>query len=288
MWIIKLLTKSVNTILLLSFTLLNGEDRPPNIILLFADDAGYGDFGFQGSQNFDTPNLDRLAQQSIIFKQAYTSAAVCGPSRAGLITGRYQQKFGVEENNVPSYMSPAGLTGEDMGLPLNQLTIADHLKSIGYKNIYLGKWHLGGADRYHPLKRGFDEFYGFRGGARSYWPYDNPPKDPLRKLERNYKNFEEHDGYLTTVLADEAIESMERNKNDPFFMFVSFNAVHTPMHYLEEDLPPKNKIQNENRRQLYAMTKSMDRACGRILDKLKGLGLSDNTLVIFTLSLIHI
>ena len=166
-----------------------------------------------------------------------------------MITGRYQQKFGVEENNVPSYMSPAGLTGENMGLPLDQLTIADHLKSIGYKNIYLGKWHLGGADRYHPLKRGFDEFYGFRGGARSYWPYDNPPKDPLRKLERNYKNFEEHDGYLTTVLADEAILSMERNKNDPFFMFVSFNAVHTPMDYLEEDLPPKNKIQNENRRQ---------------------------------------
>ncbi len=282
MWIIRLFTKSVYTILLLSFTLLNGEDRPPNIILLFADDAGYGDFGFQGSQNFDTPNLDKLAQQSIVFKQAYTSAAVCGPSRAGLITGRYQQKFGVEENNVPSYMSPAGLTGENMGLPLDQLTIADHLKSIGYKNIYLGKWHLGGADRYHPLKRGFDEFYGFRGGARSYWPYDNPPKDPLRKLERNYKNFEEHDGYLTTVLADEAIVSMERNKNDPFFMFVSFNAVHTPMDYLEEDLPPKNKIQDENRRQLYAMTKSMDRACGRILDKLKGLGLSDNTLVIFT------
>jgi len=169
-----------------------------------------------------------------------------------------------------------------MGLPLDQLTIADHLKSIGYKNIYLGKWHLGGADRYHPLKRGFNEFYGFRGGARSYWSYDNPPKDPLRKLERNYKNFEEHDGYLTTVLADEAIVSMERNKNDPFFMFVSFNAVHTPMDYLEEDLPPKNKIEDENRRQLYAMTKSMDRACGRILDKLKGLGLSDNTLVIFT------
>ena len=85
MWIIRLFTKSVNTILLLSFTLLNGEDRPPNIILLFADDAGYGDFGFQGSQNFDTPNLDKLAQQSIIFKQAYTSAAVCGPSRLSLI-----------------------------------------------------------------------------------------------------------------------------------------------------------------------------------------------------------
>ena len=89
----------------------SNQDDPPNIVFLFADDAGYGDFGFQSSKNFDTPNLDRLAQKSIKFTQAYTTAAVCGPSRAGLMTGRYQQRFGVEENNVPSAMSPAGLTG---------------------------------------------------------------------------------------------------------------------------------------------------------------------------------
>ena len=147
--------------------LFSQKNTPPNIVFLFADDAGYADFGFQGSAKFDTPNLDALASKSVKFTQAYTTAAVCGPSRAGLMTGRYQQRFGVEENNVPSYMSPAGLTGADMGLPLDQKTIADHLEKAGYKSIYLGKWHLGGADRYHPLKRGFDEFYGFRGGARS-------------------------------------------------------------------------------------------------------------------------
>ncbi|MDP6610990.1 MAG: sulfatase-like hydrolase/transferase [Candidatus Marinimicrobia bacterium] len=256
--------------------------NPPNIVFLFADDAGYSDFGFQGSPNFHTPNLDKLARQSVRFTQAYTTAAVCGPSRAGLMTGRYQQKFGVEENNVPSAMSSAGLTGADMGLPLDQETIADYLKKAGYQNIYLGKWHLGGADRYHPLKRGFDEFYGFRGGARHFWPYKEPPKDPLRKWERDFKNFQEPDGYLTDVIADEAVASIERNKDNPFFLFVSFNAVHTPMHYLEEDLPDRKIKLTEKRRKLYAMTKAMDRACGRIIAKLDELGLTENTLIIFT------
>ena len=262
--------------------LFSQKNTPPNIVFLFADDAGYADFGFQGSAKFDTPNLDALASKSVKFTQAYTTAAVCGPSRAGLMTGRYQQRFGVEENNVPSYMSPAGLTGADMGLPLDQKTIADHLEKAGYKSIYLGKWHLGGADRYHPLKRGFDEFYGFRGGARSYWPYESPPTDPLRKWERDYKNFNEHEGYLTDAIADEALEAIERHQDNPFFLFVSFNAVHTPMDYLENDLPNTNIQLSQKRQQLYAMTKSMDRACGQIIDKLEELGLVENTLIVFS------
>ncbi|MBT4317462.1 MAG: sulfatase-like hydrolase/transferase, partial [Candidatus Marinimicrobia bacterium] len=184
--------------------------------------------------------------------------------------------------NVPSYMSPAGLTGADMGLPLDQRTIADHLEKAGYKSIYLGKWHLGGADRYHPLKRGFDEFYGFRGGARSYWPYESPPTDPLRKWERDYKNFNEHEGYLTDAIADEALEAIERHQDNPFFLFVSFNAVHTPMDYLEDDLPNTNIQLSQKRQQLYAMTKAMDRACGQIIDKLEELGLVENTLIVFS------
>ena len=267
----------------ITFSLIFSQKKdPPNIVFLFADDAGYADFGFQGSTKFETPNLDALASKSIKFSQAYTTAAVCGPSRAGLMTGRYQQRFGVEENNVPSYMSPAGLTGADMGLPLDQKTIADYLKKAGYKSIYLGKWHLGGADRYHPLKRGFDEFYGFRGGARSYWPYTSPPKDSLRKWERDYKNFKEHEGYLTDAIADEALQSLERHRNNPFFLFVSFNAVHTPMDYLKDDLPNTKVKLSEKRQQLYAMTKAMDRACGQIIDKLEELDLIDNTLIVFS------
>lgn len=253
----------------------------PNIILLFADDAGYADFGFQGSQEMKTPNLDALAQTGVKFTQGYVSASVCGPSRAGLMTGRYQQKFGFEENNVPGYMSQSGLTGDDMGIPLNELTMADYLKTLNYKTAFYGKWHLGGADRFHPTKRGFDEFYGFRGGARSYFPYDDLPPSHLDKMERGFGNFEEHEGYLTDALAKEALSFIEKNKDNPFFIFMSFNAVHTPMHAKKEDLGQFHGLSGK-RQQVAAMTLALDRACGELLDKIKSLGLEENTLVVFT------
>ena len=106
------------------------------------------------------------------FKQAYVTAAVCGPSRAGILTGKYQQRFGFEENNVPGYMVKSCLDDDDMGLPLDQVTVGDYMKKLGYRTAIFGKWHMGNADCFHPLKRGFDEFYGFRGGARSYNEYD--------------------------------------------------------------------------------------------------------------------
>lgn len=194
--------------------------QPPNIILLFADDAGYADFGFQGSKEMQTPHLDKLAQQGVRFTQGYVSAATCGPSRAGLLTGKYQQRFGFEENNVPGYMSEvSAVDGKEMGLPLVQKTIADYLRSAGYRTAVFGKWHQGGADRFHPTKRGFDEFYGFRGGARSYFAYDHEPQEGQNKLERNFGNYAEHQGYLTDVLAEEAVLFMDRNKHRPFFCF---------------------------------------------------------------------
>lgn len=257
------------------------ENRPPNIILLFADDAGYADFGFQGSEVMKTPNLDRLASQSVRCTQAYVSAAVCGPSRAGLLTGKYQQRFGFEENNVPGYMSASGPDGVDMGLPLDQVTIADHLKRLGYRTALFGKWHQGGRDEFHPTFRGFDEFYGFRGGARSYYDYGNEGHDPQNKLERGFGRFEEHEGYLTNVLAEEANAFIARNQERPFFIFLSFNAVHTPMHASPEDLQKVEGLTGK-RRALAAMTIALDRACGRVLDQLEALGLADNTLVVFT------
>lgn len=122
---------------------------PPNLVLLFSDDAGYADFGFQGSRHFKTPHLDRLAASGVRFTQLYVTAAVYGPSRAGLLTGRYQQRFGFEENNVPYFVSRAGATGEDVGLPLGIPTIADHLKGLGCRSALFGKWHQGYADRFH-------------------------------------------------------------------------------------------------------------------------------------------
>lgn len=255
---------------------------PPNIILLFADDAGYADFGFQGSTVMKTPHLDKLASEGVKFTQGYVSAPTCGPSRAGLMTGRYQQRFGFEENNVPGFMSPSsGALGDEMGMPVEEITMGDYMKSAGYRTAFFGKWHLGGADRFHPTKRGFDEFYGFRGGARSYFPYEGEPAVHLNKLERGFGNFKEHEGYLTDILADETVSFMEENKDRPFFAFVSFNAVHTPMHATEEDMKHFPELTGK-RKELAAMTLALDRACGKILDKLAELGLDENTIVVFT------
>jgi len=256
--------------------------KQPNIIILFSDDAGYADFGFQGSKIMQTPNLDKLAKEGIKFTQGYVSASVCGPSRAGLLTGRYQQRFGFEENNVPGYMSKnSALDQDDMGIPLDQKTIADYLKPLGYTSAAFGKWHLGGADKYHPLKRGFDLFYGFRGGARSYFAYLDEPADHLNKLERNFREFQEPEKYLTDKLAEETVKFITDNKDKPFFAYVAFNAVHTPMDAEAEDMKAFPELSGY-RKTVAAMTKALDRACGVILNKLKELGLEDNTIVVFT------
>lgn len=264
----------------------NINAQETNIVFLFSDDAGYHDFGFQGSKTFKTPHLDKLASEGVVFKQAYTTAAVCGPSRAGLITGKYQQRFGIEENNVPGYMSHSSkLMGDEMGMPLNEKTIADYLDPLGYTSIILGKWHLGNADRYHPLHRGFDEFYGFRGGARSFFPLTQKQAadKPEDRMERGIGVYEEPEKYLTDAIADEACDFMERNQKKPFFMYVSFNAVHTPMQATKEDLAQVEGLGLTGRRKtLAAMNVALDRACGNILAKLKELGLEENTLVIFS------
>ncbi|MGC6430276.1 MAG: sulfatase-like hydrolase/transferase [Jejuia sp.] len=259
------------------------SQEQPNIILLFADDAGYGDFGFHGSDVMVTPNLDKLADQGVLFTQGYVTDATCGPSRAGLITGKYQQRFGYQEINVPGYMSKnSKFLGDDMGLPLDQKTMADYLKDLGYTNAMYGKWHLGNADRFHPLKRGFDEFYGFRGGARSYFPIkDFKGVHHDNKMERDFENYEEPDGYATDVFADKAISFIERNKKNPFFIYLAFNAVHTPMEATEEDLAKFPNLKGK-RKEVAAMTLSLDRACGKIMDKLKELGLDENTIIVFS------
>jgi len=148
--------------------------------------------------------------------------------------------------------------------------------------MVLGKWHLGGADRFHPLKRGFDEFYGFRGGARRYFAYKPGQRvDPLNRMERDFEGFKEHEGYLTDALGDEACAFIERNKEAPFFVYLSFNAVHTPMDAAQADLAKLPHLEGK-RKQLAAMTLAMDRACGKVLKKLKLLGLTDDTIVVFT------
>lgn len=258
--------------------------KQPNIILLFSDDGGYADFGFQGSDIMKTPHLDKLASESITFKQAYVTDPTCGPSRAGLITGKYQQRFGFEENNVPGYMSKVSAAdGDQMGIPVEEVLMAEYLKKQGYATAFYGKWHLGGADQFHPTKRGFDEFYGFRGGARSYFAYSKEPPSKLDLMERGFGNFVEPQKYLTDALADETISFIEKNAKlkTPFFAFVSFNAVHTPMDATPEDLAKFPELKGKQQT-LAAMTLALDRASGKILDKLKELGIEENTIIVYT------
>ncbi|GLR70360.1 sulfatase-like hydrolase/transferase [Agaribacter marinus] len=265
--------------------MMGGADHSdkPNIILILADDAGYHDFGFHGSRTMLTPNLDRLAEHGILFEQAYVTAAVCGPSRAGILTGRYQQKFGYEENNVPGYMSASGLTGDDMGLPLEETILPQYMKSLGYSTALVGKWHQGHADRFHPTKRGFDYFYGFRGGARSYYAFGENNQNHRQEdyIEEGFRVFNEPSKYLTSAFVDKAINFIDSSDASPFFLFLSLTAVHSPMEAEKSDLAKFPQLVGK-RKTLAAMTFSMDKAIGRLLKHLDSRGIRENTLIVFT------
>ncbi|WP_299668374.1 sulfatase-like hydrolase/transferase [uncultured Polaribacter sp.] len=243
--------------------------KPPNIIIILIDDAGYADFGFMGSKDLETPNINKLAESGVIFTDAHVSASVCAPSRAGLITGKYQQRFGFEANNTGDEN-----TG-DIGLSDDVITMADVFKKNGYKTIALGKWHLGGDTSDHPNNRGFDEFYGFETGSRSYFPIKNPNKKQMLQHNGKRVNFE---GYMTDVLGDQSVKYIEENKNNPFFMYLSYNAVHTPMEAKEAHL---EKYKNHARQKLAAMTWSLDENIGKLQNTLKKLNLEENTLIYF-------
>jgi len=246
-------------------------DSKPNIIIILADDAGYSDFGFMGSDEIKTPNLDQLAFDGVTFNNAYVSASVCSPSRAGLLTGMYQQRFGHEcnlDSDVNNSFDP------------NQITIAEALKTEGYNTGLIGKWHLGDKTQNHPLKNGFDYFWGFISGARNYF-YDPNEKfrNSIRNVVENYTQTR-FDGYLTDVLGDKAIGFINKNheSNNPFFLFLSFNAPHTPMH-AKDDVLEKFK---DNPRQVYAsMMWSMDEAIGNVVEALKENNQYDNTIIYF-------
>ena len=246
--------------------------KPPNILIFLADDLGWADLGFQGSSDIRTPNIDQLAARSIRFTDGHVTASVCSPSRAGLLTGRYQQRFGHEANTPPP----------DQGMDLNQETMADALKSHGYRTGLVGKWHLGNADRFYPTERGFDSFYGLREGSRSY--FFNPDREDkpssTKRIEKNGATVP-FDGYLTDVFGQQAIEFLEDDSEKPFFLYLSFTAPHGPMHATEEDLERFKNITDKKRRTYAAMIWAMDRAIGKVLDSLDESGRTENTIVWF-------
>jgi len=249
--------------------------RPPNIVLLYADDAGYADFGFQEFCAEDmknlTPNIDSIAADGVTMTNAYMSGCVCSPSRAGMMTGRYQTRFGHEYNIPPGYM--------DGGLPLTETFLAKRLQRLGVVTSLVGKWHLGYPAEYHPNKRGFDWFYGCLQGSRPYFPMRKPT--PHRVIQENGEATEEG-GYTTDRLGDAGVRFIEDNAQKPFFLFLSFTAPHGPLQAKEEDLAQLAHIEKLRRRKYAGLVKSLDDNVGKVLAALRDNGLADNTLVVFT------
>lgn len=254
-----------------------GYSEKPNLILIVADDLGYADLGMHGSKQIPTPNIDILSEGGIHFTSGYVSSPVCSPSRAGLLTGKNQVHFGYNNNTGPNQ---TGFDPDFMGLPLNETTLADRLQSLDYVTGLIGKWHLGEKSHFHPLKRGFDEFWGYMGGAHDYFIANADGEGMKRPIECNYKT-PDPITYITDDKGDECIDFIKRNKNEAFFLFASFNAPHSPMQALEKDLKLFSHIENELRRTYCAMVYRLDQNVGKILKTLQNEGLEHNTFVAF-------
>ncbi len=250
----------------------NTNARQPNIILIVADDLGYGDLGVQGCQDIPTPYIDSIAKNGVRFTNGYVSAPVCSPTRAGLLTGRYQQRFGHEFNP-----GPAAEADEKFGLPLSETTLAQRLKSLGYTTGMFGKWHLGYQPQFHPMQRGFAEFFGFLGGAHSYVNASDRAANPILRGSERITNM----SYTTDEFARETVSFIERHQREPFFIYLPFNAVHAPMDAIEKYRARVTAISDPKRRTYAAMLAALDDGVGNVLNKLRALKLEENTLVMF-------
>lgn len=308
-----------------------GPDSPrrsnqPNIVLIVADDLGWNDISFYGggvaNGSVPTPNIDNIARQGVALSQGMSSSAVCAPSRAALLTGRYATRFGFEFTPLPngmanittrldktiaadfrrsmiSHLDEPGVYQIDfnsMGMPQSEVTIAELLKAEGYKTLHIGKWHLGSNNGSEPTAQGFDESLNLAGLL--YLPVDHPDVvnarqdfDPIDRffwsVARYSMNFNEGErfeaeGYLTDYLTREAITAIETNKNQPFFLYLAHWAPHSPLQALRSDYDELAHIENPTERVYAAMIKALDRGVGQVTDALRANGLEDNTIVIFT------
>ncbi len=301
-----------------------GASRPPNIVVILADDLGWNDLTFNGGGvaggAVPTPRIDSIAKDGMLFTQAYAGNATCAPSRAAIMTGRYATRFGFEFTPAPvafsklisTYPSENGqpmiyhaelendypASANELTVPTSETMIGQLLKGRGYHTIMLGKWHLGGTSTTAPEARGFDEALAFYAGASMYLPersasVENSMQDfdPIDKFlwanlpfgvrYNGSKQFEPSE-YMTDYLAKEAVHAIEANKNRPFFMYLAFNAPHTPLQALKSDYDALGQISDHRLRVYGAMIRGLDRGVGVVLDALKANGLNDNTLVIFT------
>lgn len=246
--------------------------RRPNIILIVADDLGYADLGCQGARDIRTPHIDSLAANGVRFTDGYVSCPVCSPTRAGLMTGRYQQRFGHEFNPGP----PAEAASH-FGLPLSERTFPQHMKDLGYVTGMVGKWHLGYRPECLPTRRGFDEFFGFPGGHHSYF---DAKADPLNLILRGNEPVDEP-AYLTDAFNREAVAFVRRHAARPFFLYLAYNAIHGPMESTESYKQPYGHIEDPKRRTMAGMLAAMDQGVGQVLEALREFRIEEDTLLFF-------
>ncbi|MFN0123333.1 MAG: sulfatase-like hydrolase/transferase [Blastocatellia bacterium] len=242
--------------------------QKPNIVLIVADDLGYADLGVQGSADIVTPHIDSIAKNGVRFTHGYVTAPVCNATRAALLTGRYQQRFGIELLPGPNPVN--------YGLPLTERMLPERLKTLGYATSLVGKWHLGNQTQFQPPQRGFDEFFGFLGALHSYTVWNQPGNPILRGATAVNENT-----YLTEAFTREAVDFIERKRDQPFFLYLAYNAAHSPMQAPADALARFSHIPAGNRRTLAAMMSVMDDGVGRVLAKLREHKLEENTLVVF-------
>jgi len=297
--------------------------RPPNVILIVADDLGMNDISLYGGGvaggAVPTPNINAIAGQGVSFANGYAGNATCSPSRAAMMTGRYPTRFGFEYTAVPgafaANLAHAGADSpvkpiyhaelnhdlpkyEDMGVPHNEVMIGEVMQKRGYHTIHIGKWHLGESRPLWPTSQGFDESLGLLAGGGMFLPANDPNGvdarlawDPIdRFLWANLRYFVqwngdkrfEPKGHLTDYFTDNAVAAIEANKNRPFFMYLAYNAPHTPLQATRADYDALPQIRDHTLRVYGAMIRQLDRRIGDVMKKLKDTGLDQNTLVIFT------
>lgn len=251
--------------------------RRPNIVMIVADDLGYGSLGCYGSNTIRTPHIDALAAGGVRLTSGYVTAAVCSPSRAGFMSGRYQQRHGFEFN----------VKGRDVGLSPGETTLASLMKGAGYATGMVGKWHLGKSEKQFPLARGFDEFYGFITGSRYATPRTPdivtiPRRRKLveRPIYRGHKRIVE-DTYLTDAFTREAVDFIHRHRDDPFFLYLAHKAPHSPLTAKGADVKRNDHIDTLRGRVYAAMITAMDDGIGQVTAALKELGLEEDTVVVF-------
>jgi arylsulfatase A-like enzyme len=249
----------------------SAQPKKPNIVIFLADDLGYADVGVQGCPDIATPNLDSIARNGVRFTDGYATHPVCSPSRAGLMSGMYQHRFGFEHNSGPERFADP-----NFGQPRSVPTLAEKLKAAGYATGMVGKWHIGFKEGLRPHERGFDYHFGFLSGAHTYLP-GNADNDPL---VRNGAIVRDEKDYLTDAFAREAAAFVERSRAQPWFLYFAFNAVHAPMEATSAYTDRFPGLSG-TRRTYAGMLAALDDAVGRVMAKVRALGQEENTLVFF-------